>query len=40
MITTEFKIISILKKAGWNTKAVKDVGDDSKVIEADIIFGR
>jgi hypothetical protein len=38
---TEFKIISILKKAGWiNTKAVKDVTDldDSKVIEADIIF--
>ncbi|WP_310595491.1 response regulator [Flavobacterium sp.] len=38
---TEFKIISILKKAGWiNTKAIKDVTDldDSKVIEADIIF--
>ncbi|WP_343705575.1 response regulator [Flavobacterium sp.] len=38
---TEFKIISILKKAGWiNTKAVKDITDldDSKVIEADIIF--
>jgi hypothetical protein len=38
---TEFKIISILKKAGWiNTKAIKDVTDldDSKVLEADIIF--
>lgn len=38
---TEFKIISILKKAGWiNTKAIKDVTDldDAKVIEADIIF--
>lgn len=37
----EYKIISILKKAGWvNTKAIKDVTDldDSKVIEADIIF--
>jgi hypothetical protein len=38
---TEFKIISILKKAGWvNTKAIKDVTDldDSKLLEADIIF--
>lgn len=37
----EYKIISILKKAGWiNTKAIKDVTDldDPKVIEADIIF--
>ena len=38
---TEYRIISILKKAGWvNTKAIKDVTDldDSKVLEADIIF--
>ncbi len=37
----EYKIISILKKAGWiNTKAIKDVTDldDPKVVEADIIF--
>lgn len=37
----EYKIISILKKAGWiNTKAIKDVTDldDPKVAEADIIF--
>jgi len=38
---TDFKIVSILKKSGWvNTKSVKDVTDldDSKVLEADIIF--
>lgn len=37
----EYKIISILKKAGWiNTKAIKDITDldDPKVVEADIIF--
>lgn len=38
---TEYKMVSILKKAGWpNTKSIKDVTDldDAKVLEADIIF--
>lgn len=37
----DFKMVSILKKAGWiNTKAVKDITDldDFKVNEASIIF--
>ncbi|MEE1961072.1 response regulator [Allomuricauda taeanensis] len=37
----DFKMVSILKKAGWiNTKAIKDLTDldDYKVKEADIIF--
>lgn len=37
----EFRMVSILKKAGWsNTKSVRDVTDldDNKVIEANIIF--
>ncbi len=38
---TDFKMVSILKKAGWsNTKAIKDLTDldDYKVVEAKIIF--
>lgn len=38
---TDFKMVSILKKAGYiNTKSVKDITDlaDAKVLEADIIF--
>jgi PleD family two-component response regulator len=38
---TEFKMVSILKKAGWtNTKAVKDLSDldDYKVLESNVIF--
>ncbi|MGB5942705.1 MAG: response regulator [Leeuwenhoekiella sp.] len=37
----DFKMVSILKKAGWNnTKAIKDLTDldDHKAIEATIIF--
>ena len=37
----DFKMVSILKKAGWNnTRAIKDLTDldDNKVIEASIIF--
>lgn len=37
----DFKMVSILKKAGWsNTRAIKDLTDldDHKVIEADIVF--
>lgn len=37
----EFKMVSILKKAGWsNTKSVRDVTDldEKKVTDADIIF--
>ncbi len=37
----DFKMVSILKKAGWNnTKAIKDLTDldDYKVKEADIVF--
>lgn len=38
---TDFKMVSILKKAGWiNTKAIKDITDldDIKAREASIIF--
>ncbi|AEE18499.1 response regulator [Dokdonia sp. 4H-3-7-5] len=38
---TKFKMVSILKKAGWrNTKSIKDITDldDYKAKEADIIF--
>jgi len=38
---SDFKMVSILKKAGWvNTKAIKDLTDldDGKVWEASIIF--
>ncbi len=38
---TEFKMVSILKKAGWtNTKAIKDLTDldDIKAREASIVF--
>jgi len=38
---TDFKMVSILKKAGWvNTKAIKDLTDldDYKASEANIIF--
>lgn len=38
---TEYKIVSILKKAGWTkTKSVKDITDldSSSVTEADVIF--
>ncbi|WP_028872317.1 response regulator transcription factor [Psychroserpens burtonensis] len=38
---TKYKMVSILKKAGWkNTKSVKDITDldDYKAKEADIIF--
>jgi PleD family two-component response regulator len=38
---TKFKMVSILKKAGWkNTKSIKDITDldDPKANEADIIF--
>lgn len=38
---TKFKMVSILKKAGWkNTKSIKDITDldDHKALEADIIF--
>lgn len=38
---TDFKMVSILKKAGWvNTKAIKDLTDldDHKAVEASIIF--
>ena len=38
---TKFKMVSILKKAGWkNTKSIKDITDldDFKAQEADIIF--
>ena len=38
---TDFKMVSILKKAGWiNTKAIKDLTDldDHKAVEANIIF--
>lgn len=37
----DFKMVSILKKAGWsNTKAIKDLTDldDHKAVEANIIF--
>lgn len=37
----DFKMVSILKKAGWNnTKAIKDLTDldDHKAVEASIIF--
>jgi hypothetical protein len=38
---TDYKMVSILKKAGWsNTKSVKDILDldDQRVLESDIIF--
>lgn len=38
---TDFKMVSILKKAGWiNTRAIKDLTDldDHKAVEATIIF--
>lgn len=38
---TQFKMVSILKKAGWiNTKSIKDITDldDVKAKEADFIF--
>lgn len=38
---TQFKMVSILKKAGWkNTKSIKDITDldDPKAVEADSIF--
>lgn len=38
---TKFKMVSILKRAGWiNTKSVKDIFDldDPKIHESDIIF--
>ncbi len=38
---TKFKMVSILKKAGWkNTKSIKDITDldDSRAKEADFIF--
>lgn len=38
---TKFKMVSILKKAGWrNTKSIKDITDldDPKAVEADFIF--
>ena len=38
---TDYKMVSILKKAGWtNTKAVKDILDldNHNILEADIIF--
>ncbi len=38
---TKFKMVSILKKAGWrNTKSIKDITDldDAKACESDIIF--
>lgn len=37
----DYKMVSILQKAGWNnTKSIKDITDldDPKVLEADIIF--
>ena len=37
----DYKMVSVLKKAGWiNTKSIKDVTDldDSKVLSADFIF--
>ncbi len=38
---TDFKMVSILKKAGYtNTKSIKDIIDlsDPKIVEADVIF--
>ena len=38
---TDFKMVSILKRAGWgNTKSVKDITDldDPKVLESEIVF--